>query len=227
MPTRNVAGMATMEILVRGEATNDYPPEIARLYLSVFFEDTDRDAVYRRAVAEHEPIVAALSALADAGAVEQWYSDSVRVFGQRPLDAKGRRAATIYTTRIGVRAEFVDFEKLSQFIDAWAGGDGIEIGGISWDVTETNRRAYERELRREAVDDAVLKAQAYADAVGRGAVEVVRLSDPGMQDTPIAALAAPAGMMSRSKGYDSGPSMELRPEDITIGVAVEAKMIAD
>ena len=80
-------------------------------------------------------------------------------------------------------------------------------------------------MRRDAVDEAVTKGQAYADAVGRGPVEVVRLSDPGMDDTPVYSgpqvMAAPA----RARGA-GGPSVELRPEDITISVEVEAKMLA-
>ena len=76
--------------------------------------------------------------------------------------------------------EFTDFERLSGFVDYWAGKDGIEIDGIVWDVTVRNRRAYESDVRKAAVDNAITKAQAYADAVRRGRVTALQIADPGM-----------------------------------------------
>ena len=129
----------------------------------------------------------------------------------------------MYTTRIGVEATFVDFEKLSEFVDRWIGADDVEVSRVSWAVTEENRRAFERDLRRLAVDDAVDKAQAYADAVGRGPVVATQLADPNMlaepRPMPMMRAAAPMG--------DTGPSIELRPEDIEIVVAVDARFAAD
>ena len=49
-----------------------------------------------------------------------------------------------------------------------------------WDVGVKNRRSYEAETRKAAVDDAVAKAQSYANAVRRGKVVAVQLADPGM-----------------------------------------------
>lgn len=70
---------------------------------------------------------------------------------------EGESREPMYNTRIRLDAEFGDFEKLSEFIDTWSGEEGVTIDGVRWDVHEASRRAHERELRREAVEDAIAK----------------------------------------------------------------------
>ncbi|WP_396048749.1 SIMPL domain-containing protein [Aeromicrobium sp. UC242_57] len=127
-----------------------------------------------------------------------------------------------------MRAEFNDFERLSGFLDHWSGVDGVEISGISWDVTAKNRRIYEAEVRKAAVDDAVAKAQSYADAVRRGRVVAAQLADPGMLgssgDAPVAMMKSASADMMRAGG---GPELSFAPEEIVIAVEVDARFTAE
>lgn len=216
--------MRELVVVVRGRARQRYPAERATVHITADLDGTDRDTVYRRAVAVQEPLSADLTALRDSGAVNRWSSDQLRVFSYRPHSESGPRPL-MYRVAIKFEAEFVDFEQLSAFLDRWAVVDGVEIGGIRWDVTEDNRRAYEAELRATAVADATAKAQAYATAAGRGDVVAVQLADPGMLgDEPVQPravrmmAAAPAG---------AGPTLELRPDDIELDVAVDARFVAE
>lgn len=92
-------------------------------------------------------------------AATTWSSEQVRVYSQRPWGPDGERLCLTHYANIVARAEFIDFERLSGFLDYWAGKDGVQIDGVTWDVTAKNRRSYESEVRRSAVDDAVAKAQ--------------------------------------------------------------------
>ncbi|MEE4024302.1 SIMPL domain-containing protein [Gordonia sp. PKS22-38] len=215
--------MPQLEIVVRGVARRKFPPEFAVLDLAVNRNGPSRDAVYQSAIEVHAALVAALDELVESGAIGEWTSDTVRVFGRRPYDGEGRRLDVEYATQIGLRARFGDFEALSRFVDRWSTVEGVRIGGVRWILSEGSRRDREHELRREAVDDAVFKAQAYADAVGRGAVTPIRLADPDMRTDarPAMLRAAPPG------GPDSAPSLELRPADIEIAVEVDALFVAD
>jgi len=220
--------MSSLEISVRGRARRRYPAERATVGLSANLEGLDRDEVYRRAVALQEPLTAELAELRAAGVVGRWSSDQLRVFSFRPYSESGPRPL-MYRVAIAVEAEFVDFEQLSSFLDRWAVADGVEVGGTSWDVTEDNRRAYEDALRTEAVADATAKAQAFASAAGRGRVVAVQLADPGMLTdgggpggrVMKTAMAMPAPMA------DSGPQLSLRPGDIELDVAVDARFVAE
>ncbi|WP_055475324.1 SIMPL domain-containing protein [Gordonia sp. HS-NH1] len=214
-----------LEIVVRGQARGRYRPERGIIHLVVRVEGADKPAVYTRAVEVHADLTRALTDHESAGGVARWSADSVRVYSYRPYSETGERREPVYNTRIRIETEFVDFEKLSEFIDVWASVDAVEIGDIDWDLRDETRRERERELRRAAVDDAILKAQAYSDAVGRGPVTPVLLSDPDMASRvpPSPRRAMP---MAVAASPTPSPSLELRTDDIEIAVAVDARFRA-
>jgi len=146
--------MRPLEVVVRGHARRRYHAERATVTLAANIEGTDRENVYRRAVGLQDPLTQDLSRLQEAGAVLRWSSNQLRVFSYRPHSDSGIRPQ-MYRVAIKVEAEFGDFEQLSAFLDRWALQDGVEVGATKWDVTEDNRRAYEAELRSQAVADQV------------------------------------------------------------------------
>ncbi len=157
--------MSDLEIVVRGRARGKYRRSAGVVDLAVHLEGPDKASVYAEAVRLHSDITRALARLESAGAVSRWTAESVRVYSYRPYSDHGERRDPVYNTRLRIDAEFGDFEKLSEFLDEWSSVEGVVVGGVDWDVTEESRRDHERELRREAVEDAIAKAQAYSDAV--------------------------------------------------------------
>lgn len=216
----------TLEITVRGSAEQRFAAERAMVTLAAAIESTDKQQVYDQAVEVLEPLVLQLRELADLGAVSIWSSDQVRVYSHRPPGVDGVRGELQHVARLQISAEFTDFERLSGFVDYWAGKDGIEIGGIEWDVTVRNRRAYESDVRKAAVDNAITKAQAYADAVRRGRVMALQIADPGMLNGGGDQSPIPFVMSSAS---DTGnvSALDLTPGEIVIHVEVDAHFAAD
>lgn len=219
-------GRMTLEITVRGSAEQRFAAERATVRLTTSLESTDKQQVYDDAVSILEPLVMQLRELADRGSVSTWSSDQVRVYSHRPWEQDGSRGELQHVARLQVVAEFTDFERLSGFLDYWAGKDGIEVGGITWDVSSRNRRAYEADVRKAAVDNAVTKAQAYADAVRRGRVMALQIADPGMLNGDGEQSPIPLRMTSSAAG-DTGPELDLAPEEIVIHVEVDAHFKAD
>lgn len=220
----------TLDITVRGSAEQHHLAERAIVSLAAAIEGGDKQMVFADAVAIQEPLSGQLKDLAELRSVQAWSSDQVRVFSHRPWDGDGKRGEMIHVARVQVRAEFVDFERLSGFLDYWSGIDGVEIAGVVWDVTAKNRRSYESEVRKSAVDDAVAKAQAYANALRRGKVVAVQIADPGMLTRPgdggsvTPVQPASAGLAGAG---GAGPDLDLTPEDVVIRVEVDARFIAD
>jgi uncharacterized protein len=217
----------TLEITVRGSAEQRFAAERATVTLATAIESTDKQQVYDDAVSVLEPLVIQLRELADRGSVSTWSSDQVRVYSHRPWDSEGVRGELQHVARLQITAEFTDFERLSGFIDYWAGKDGIEIGGIAWDVTARNRRSYESDVRKAAVDNAINKAQAYADAVRRGRVTALSIADPGMLNGDGEQSPIPFMMTSSSLDSDTATELDLTPDEIVIHVEVDAIFASD
>jgi uncharacterized protein YggE len=216
----------TLEITVRGSAEQRFAAERATVALAASIESADKQQVYDDAVSVLEPLVLQLRELADRGAVSTWASDQVRVYSHRPWDAEGVRGELVHVARLQISAEFTDFERLSGFVDYWAGKDGIEIDGIDWDVTVRNRRSYETDVRKAAVDNAIAKAQAYADAVRRGRVMALQIADPGMLNGDSDQSPIPL-VMTSSVGSDTVAHLDLTPDEIVIHVEVDAIFAAE
>lgn len=216
----------TLEITVRGTAEQRYAAERATVSMAATLEGADKQQVYAGAVSVLEPLVQQLRGLADRGAVSTWSNDEVRVFGHRPWIGDGKRGDLLHVARVQLAAEFTDFERLSGFVDHWAGKDGVEIDGIAWDITPRNRRAYEADVRKAAVDHAITKAQSFADAVRRGRVLALQIADQGMLngggDQP------PTPVFMRTAASDEGAAeLDLTPSEIVIHVEVDARFEAD
>ncbi|MGC5249548.1 SIMPL domain-containing protein [Gordonia sp. DT219] len=218
--------MPALEINVRGSARENFTPERALVHLRAETSGAERDSVYRDAVAVQARLAGELDGLVGRSAVTTWSAGTVHVYSYRPYDKNGNRRDLVYTTDIGVDAEFVDVDELNRFIDVWAVEPGVSVDGIRWDLTEESRRRHEAQLRADAVGDAVLKAQAYADAVGRGRVVPVQLADPDMlaDPSPVARGMMLAGAPS---GADGGPALDLRARDIELSVQVDARFVVE
>jgi len=219
-----------LEVTVRGEADGRYPAERAVVSLGATIEGSDKQRTFDGAVAIQEPLTAQLRELMGRDAVTTWSSDQVRVHTYRPWVDGDRRGDPVHAATVAVTAEFVDFERLGGFIDHWSGRDGVEINGVSWDVLERNRRGYESDIRKAAVENAVMKAQAYADAVRRGRVVAVRIADPGMLNRSEDHVPGPYAREMKVAAFADGggdASLQLTPADIVIRVEVDAQFSAD
>ena len=222
-----------VEITVRGEAEARYPAERAIVTLAAAVEKAEKQQAYDQATAVQQAVTTQLTELADRGAVIDWSSGQVSVSSHRPWrDAGGAPQAgsapspdRVHAARVEIVAEFSDFDRLGGFVDYWAGRDGVEIAGIVWDVLERNRRVYEAELRRAAVDDAVNRAQTYADALRRGRVAPTRIADPGLLDS--GGGPRPYALRMEAVGADTGGGLQLTPASVRIHIAVDAGFRAD
>ena len=213
-----------VEIVVRGEAEGRYPAERAIVTLAAAVEMAGKQQAYDHAAAVQQAITAQLSELADRGAVLEWSSGQVSVSSHRPWRDDGGRQDPVHTARLDIVAEFSDFDRLGGFIDYWAGRDGVEVAGIAWELLQENRRSHEADLRRSAVDDAVTRAQSYADALRRGRVVPTRIADPGL-------LGGGGGPWSSAvrleAAADVSGGLQLTPQPVRISVAVDAGFAAD
>jgi uncharacterized protein YggE len=84
------------------------------------------------------------------------------------------------------------------------------------------------EVRNGAVQDAVTRAQQYADALGLGVIRPVAVADAGMLAGTSSSTGGPGGPQLRAMAGIGGaaPEVELMPQDIEVSVQVDARFVA-
>lgn len=214
-------------ITVKGRFSASYPPERARLELSVSFEGGDRDSVFEGTTVGADLVRDEITALHDhtIGPVTAWTSDSVRVWSHRPWHEEGRRLNPVHHAAIAFSATFNDFEALARFIERVAVIDGVTVGSIDWTLTDARRTAVTAEVRSRAVKDAVAKASVYAQSIGLGTVRAIAIADPGMLgDQGIS--ASPGYVTDMMRVGSTGSELQFAPEDIEVIAEVDARFVA-
>lgn len=213
--------MTDVEINVRGSHSLRVPPEQATVYITVSADGPAPDPVIsfvRGALAE---VTATLEARhhPDRGPVTRYAVEQIRKGAHRPYNQDGRQLPLVHTATASVTATFTDFDDLSNWVDRAAALDGIGINHIEWTLTDATGRAIEREIRQEAVRDAVRRAQDYADALGLGPVTARAINDTGLSGPQ------PKVMMARAMADPAGgaPEISLRPDDVEVEAQVEAR----
>jgi uncharacterized protein len=221
----------TTTITVQGTHVAWFDAERATVEVSAAFDGPKREEVFARATQTAAEVTAEITPLHDpaAGPITWWSSDRVNVWSDRPWNHDGKRLPLVYHATIGIRAKFSDFEALSRFVEKLAVMEGVNVGGIAWDLTDERRKAVTDDVRRRAVQDAVEKASTYASAAGVGAPSVIAVADPGMLGDGHGGGIGPAPLMERmsfkAQAMDAGGGapLALSPEQIQVATSVDVR----
>jgi uncharacterized protein len=156
---------------VRGEATLEVEPELARIEVSVAAAAAEAGAA-RRLLAERGEVVEKL--LGEFGdVIEKSESSGMRLTPQLP--GRGGTGRTSYHGAIHHSITVTGFDRLGELMARLSATDMTEVGGPWWDL-RPGSPVY-REARVAAVADAVSRARDYASAVASELSGLVELAD--------------------------------------------------
>ena len=212
------SGVSQSGIWVTGEGTIALEPDLALLNLGV--EATAGTVAEARgeAASAMDAIVAALKAqgVEDRDIQTRFFNISPRYEYQGVLEEGFRRGKQVlvgYVVNNSASVKIRDLDSVGRVIDevADAGGDVTRINGISFTVDDT--KPFMVTLREQAVDDALARAQQFADLTGVTLGELLFIteatggapviSDFAEEAFAVRALAAPTTQIS-------GGELELR-----------------
>lgn len=222
--------MTETVITVQGTFSAWYPAERATVHLSVDLQGPDRQSVLEAATASADEVRESIEALHDsqAGPITWWSSDRVNVWAERPWNQDGKVLPPVFHASVGFTAKFKEFGSLAEWIERVAEISGVTIRDTIWDLTESRKLSVTAEVRSRAVKDAVSKATVFAQSIGLGTVRAIALSDPGMLGDQTGPGPVPVYDMMRTSKLESGggPPLALKPEEIEVSAAVDARFIA-
>ena len=187
------------------------------------------ESVYDRVARDLEAVKASVIPLktGDHGPVTWWSAEQLRTWSNRPWNKDGKQLPLVHHASVGIEVKFRDFSALSRWVgEHVANTGGFRVSHVEWALTSKQRTELLRQVRTRAVEDAVLRAQQYADALGLGKIRPVAIADAGMLSasphreggvgaTTLRAAAAPAG----------GAEVDLLPEHIEVSAAVDARFV--
>jgi uncharacterized protein YggE len=215
--------MSEVVITVRGEQERRVPPERAVVQLAVRADGPERGPVVERVSTMTEPIRDDLVAHQRSGEVVEWSSGRVAVWSERPWNNEGLQLPPVHHASIEVSATFSDFGALSWWLGEVADTEEVHVGSIQWELSPDTRAAIEREVATEAVQTAVERARAYAEALGLDTVTAIEIADVGL----LAPHPEPGPRMMRAVAMDAaGGGIALQPADIVVTAGVEARFSA-
>lgn len=219
--------MVDILISVRGEAERRVQPEIAVVHAAATADGAERRTVASRVAATIAPLRTRLEELSRTGAVSTWSSGSVATWSDRPWNAEGNQLAPVHHATIELVAAFDDVDALDEWVSLLADDDGMRVSNVEWQLSPATRSSIESEVATAAVGVAIDRATAYATALGHAAVEPVEIADVGLLTGADAPPAAPMFARAATMSADaSSGGVELRPSEIVVTAAVEARFRA-
>ncbi|RCK70217.1 SIMPL domain-containing protein [Desertihabitans brevis] len=222
--------MSQVEVTVRGRYSAFQPPERGTVHLTVTLEGPKEPSVHGGVAEAVGAVTERVRPLHDpaAGPVTWWASDQLRTWARRPWNSEGKQLPLVFHASADVRVKFADFSVLSRWLAEVLQVRGVRVNRIEWALTEARKTELTHRVRAQAVADARQKAQAYADALGLGAVTAVAVADAGMLGQGLEpSNGAPPVAFARA-GAASGGAAEVAfaPEDVEVSAAVDARFLA-
>lgn len=198
---------------VRGEATLEVEPELARIAVTVSARGTDRRGTLDGLGARNAQVLELAKGYGEA--VDKLETGAFVITPELRERRRGERIRAYHgSVRIGVT--LTDFTALGELTTRLADLDLTRVDGPWWSL-RPDSPAY-RAARQLAVRDAVQRAREYAEALGARLLALVELADEGMQQTlpfpgrpamrAAAFAAAPGGAEDMAQALDMEPAQQ-------------------
>jgi uncharacterized protein YggE len=201
------------QIVVRGEAVRQAPPDRAVLRVRVEAEGAGRANAYAAAAAIGRALE---EVLVRRAADLHRYAHAALTVSPKSRWRKGEMVRTGWFAVRVTTVDLTDFEVIGDLIAELvaAGGDVL---GVAWELDEAN--PVHDEVRRLAARDARSRARAYAEALDVGLGDLRWVAEPGLRQAgePVHAFAMAAGGARR----DEEDTLDVTPPEMTLSAAVE------
>jgi uncharacterized protein YggE len=217
--------MSEILIKVRGSHTVEVPPERGVVSAEIRFDGPAPEPVMEQLRRGLHGVRTELERLEQEGAIKRLVIQRARTSAERPWHKDGKQLPLVHRATVGLWAEFVDFKALATWVGRAAGNEGLRVDHVSWQLTKETRLKVERDVRQEAVRQAKVRAQDYADALDLGPVAVRSINDVGVSREVTYAAGALEMQMApaAARKSDSGaPDLAFDPDDISVYAEVEA-----
>lgn len=211
-------------VSVRGDATLEVPPEIARLQVAVAAEAGDRRKALETLSKRNDDVLALVKSYGDA--IERVETRGLSVYPVLHRRDVKRREEKIrfYHGTVRTLITIADFAVLGELAARLGDMEMTEVAGPWWALRL--RSPVYRQARAEAARAAVTRASEYADAVGGTITALLELADTGLAGTAVQrvhGLRAVAAGGAPGAGAPEPPPLDLEPATQIVQAEVEGR----
>ncbi|OOQ85120.1 hypothetical protein PEBR_31469 [Penicillium brasilianum] len=244
--------MEPLTINVNGESSITRLAEQGSLRLTVECEGSDLETVSKDVISRSNKLSELFKTLspktndgtatADA-AVTKFASTYLRTRNYTPHDKDNKPLPKVYQASMSLTIVFRDITKLSEVVGQLVAYSNVEISAIDWSLSEATQKDLRSRMRKEAIRDAIVKANDYAGEVGRevhpveiidgGQHAVTQYAPPGRSlfggagGAPVAMRSTRGGALFGSAAPPNPPAisetLDLTPPDIQVTSSVSVR----
>ncbi|MFI5702288.1 SIMPL domain-containing protein [Streptomyces xanthochromogenes] len=211
-------------LAVHGEAHLEVDPEIAGITITIATRGTDRRATLDDLTHRNTHVIDLVKSYGDT--IEKLETGAFTLTPELTRHGRGERVRTYHGT-VHITAELNDFTTLGELTTRLADLELTRVDGPWWSLRHDSPA--HSEVRRRAVQQAVVRAREYADALGATLAALVELSDPGAENpTPGYGRPAAGGMAFRAAtpgAPEPAPALDLEPQRQSVHARVNARFI--
>lgn len=223
-------------IHVQGRATINTLAERAALLVEVSDSGYDKNEVAKNVITTVSYLQSELDQLCirlDNGEISpdapvSFYSiASLSTSSQDEYDENGHRTGKETQrgeTKFDIR--FRDFGKLGEMVVQLSTTPYVHLQEISWKLTDEKQAALDEEARVTALRQAIQRARAYAEVIGRETVTPVKIDD-SQQSYPRGLLMQTARKATSSAAFGIGAGIDFEPQVIEVSATLEVEFHAE
>lgn len=205
-------------VAVRGEATLEVEPELARIGITVSARASDRRAALDDLARRN---TAVLDLVKSYGEAVDTIDTSALVITPELGKGRGERVRT-HHGRVHIQATLNDFGALGDLTTRLSALDLTRVDGPHWSLRPDS--PVHRTARTQAVRDAVQRAKEYAEALGASITALLEIADQGLDAPRVHAGHRAFGPLgsARSSAEEDPAVIDLEPERQTVYAQVTA-----
>ena len=225
-----------LEIDVRGTAEITREPERAVLSIGISSEGAVQDVVAQQVSSTCNQLQQSFDKLAPKTSTGEATPEApiatvstnfLRSWSYIPYDTKGKALQRVYGASSSFEVVFRDFETLGNIASELFLMPYVTINHIEWCLTDPSLHALGAESRKLAMQDAIAKANDYANFVGRKIVPV-KITDQGVSNGGLnmqldTFQAAESYRRSGRAGHSAPNGMSLTPEKVVLTGSIHVK----
>ncbi|KAH8590841.1 hypothetical protein B0O99DRAFT_691151 [Bisporella sp. PMI_857] len=225
--------MLSFNITVTGHSVITHPAELAVLSLSISDTGkthTDASNSVKKSVGIIEALLGDKSKTGIDGGIVSWKKQTTPTIGH---ENRGSMSMSKSLPRVsaGFEITFRDFVLLGSWTASISATPNVNIRSITWKLTNATQKTLETKGRKNCVEDALNKAQDFAEAFGawREAVKPVELQDSDVT-TSASAENGNRGLGridSYGKSWESGDTIVFVDEEIRLKSSINVKFIVN